>query len=100
MARVKVTLEGPEGEGLPWYLTEFDVRTQTLYGSGTQPGHATYFYTPEQWAWKQRETEADKYLYDAGLHRFQLRGSLARKVSEDPVEFVNMLRRFEGLEEI
>lgn len=104
MARFRITLEGPEGEDLPWMYQEFDIRTRAVWGShrdNRPTSHGGYkLHTEETLAWDDRKRAADRYLSEQRLHLWDLRGSLGKAIKEDPIGFVNALRRFEGLEEI
>lgn len=98
MARFRVTLEGVDGEKLPWMIEEFDIRTRAPWAvSGTC---AYRLHTAETLKWADRKDAADRYLRESGVHLFNLRGSFKQAVNADPVGFVNALRRFEGLEDI
>lgn len=104
MARFRVTLEGPEGEDLPWMYQEFDIRTRAVWGAhrdNRPTSHGGYrLHTAETLKWEDRKDAADRYLSEQRVHLFELRGSLGKAVDADPIGFVNLLRRFEGLEEI
>jgi hypothetical protein len=104
MARFRVTLEGPEGEKLPWRYEEFDIRTQAVWGSDRDDRptqHGGYkLHTAETLQWEDRKRAADRYLSECWAHTFEIRGSLKAAIKRDPIGFVNALRRFEGLEEI
>lgn len=104
MARFRVTLEGPDGEKLPWMYEEFDVRTRSVWASSrddrpTRHGGYT-LHTAETLKWDDRKHAADAYLSEQRLTLWDLRGSLRKAIEADPIGFVNALRRFEGLEEI
>lgn len=99
MARYRITLEGPEGEKLPWMYEEMDIRTRTPWdGLDRRPEYK--LHTAETLAWEDRKCAADRYLRDAELRPWNLRGSLRKAVDADPIGFVNLLRRFEGLDEL
>lgn len=98
MARFKVTLETPDGEDLPWYAREYDIRSRAPWSSTGRPERR--LHTAETWAWQQREDEADAYLSEARLFVHGVKGGLGKAITADKVGFVNALRRFEGLEEI
>lgn len=97
MARFKVTLETPDGEDLPWYVQEYDIRTQSSWDRDRSSGK---LHTAETWAWQRRENDADAYLSEARLYVHGVKGDLGKAITADKVGFVNALRRFEGLEEI
>lgn len=104
MARFRITLEGPDGEDLPWMYQEFDIRTRSVWGSNRDDrptSHGGYrLHTAETLKWEDRKRAADAYLSEQRLHLWDLRGSLGKAVKDDPIGFVNALRRFEGREEI
>jgi hypothetical protein len=104
MARFRITLEGPDGEDLPWMYQEFDIRTRAVWGAyrdDRPTSHGGYrLHTQETLLWEDRKRAADRYLSEQRLHLWELRGSLRKAVDADPIGFVNTLRRFEGLEEI
>lgn len=104
MARFRVTLEGPEGEKLPWMYQEFDIRTRSVWSTSREDRptrhHGYTLHTAETLKWDDRKRAADAYLSGQRLTLWDLRGSLRKAIEADPVGFVNTLRRFEGLEEI
>lgn len=104
MARFRVTLEGMDGEKLPWMYEEFDIRTRSVWGSNRDDrptSHGGYkLHTAETLAWEDRRVAAERYLSENRLHLGDLRGGLKKAIEADPIGFVNALRRFEGLEEI
>lgn len=105
MARFRITLEGPEGEKLPWMYEEFDIRTRSVWNTSrddrpTRSGGGYTLHTAETLKWDDRKFAADAYLSEQRLTLWDLRGSLRKAIEADPVGFVNTLRRFEGLEEI
>lgn len=104
MARFRITLEGPDGEKLPWMYEEFDIRTRSVWGSHRDDrpsSHGGYrLHTAETLKWEDRKHAADAYLSEQRVYLFELKGSLGKAIKEDPVGFVNVLRAFEGLEEI
>lgn len=104
MARFRITLEGPDGEDLPWMYEEFDIRTRSVWGSNRDDrptSHGEYrLHTAETLKWEDRKRAADAYLSEQRLHLWELRGSLGKAIKDDLIGFVNTLRRFEGLEEI
>lgn len=104
MARFRITLEGPDGEDLPWMYQEFDIRTRSVWGSHRDDrltSHDGYrLHTAETLKWEDRKRAADAYLSEQRLHLWELRGSLGKAIKDDLIGFVNTLRRFEGLEEI
>lgn len=104
MARFRITLEGPDGEELPWMYQEFDIRTRSVWGSHRDDrptSHGGYrLHTAETLKWEDRKRAADEYLREQRVHLFELRGSLGKAIKEDLIGFVNVLRRFEGLDEI
>lgn len=97
MARFKVTLAGPDGERLPWYLEEMDIRTGESWDKGR--GMGARLHTPETLAYKRRETAVNNYLYETRIHVHSLGSTLGKAALNDKIGFVNALRRFEGLEE-
>jgi hypothetical protein len=105
MARFRITLEGPDGEDMPWHSSDFDIRTRAPW-TDTPPSQRTsrsgegVLHTAETWAWTQRESAASAYLSESGVHTFELRGTLSKAAQADQVGFANALRRFEGLDEI
>lgn len=99
MARFRITLKGPEGEPLPWYMEEFDVRTGQPWDK-TRGYSGAELHTPETLAYKRRATAAADYLYETQIHPSSLRGTLGIAAQKDRLGFVNALRRFEGLDEI
>lgn len=104
MARFRVTLEGPEGEKLPWMYEEFDIRTRSVWSTSQDDRptrhHGCTLHTAETLKWDDRKRAADAYLSERRVHLFELQGSLRKVIAADPIGFVNTLRRFEGLEEI
>lgn len=104
MARFRITLEGPDGEDLPWMYQEFDIRTQSVWGShrdNRPTSHGVYkLHTAETLKWEDRKRAVDAYLREQRVHLWEMRSSLGKAAEGDPIRFVNALRRFEGLEEI
>lgn len=98
VARFRVTLEGPEGEKLPWYLEEFDLRTGRAWS--TRDWTHAQLHTADTLARQQKMSVADDYLREHQIWLPNLRGALGTAARQDPVGFVNALRRFEGLDEI
>jgi hypothetical protein len=105
MARFRIELEGLDGEALPWMYLEFDIRTQHVWGgrytsSRSFGSRSERIHTPETLAYERREDAADEYLRENRVWVHDLRDGLRTAVEADPVGFANVLRRFEGLEEI
>lgn len=104
VARFRITLEGPEGEKLPWMYEEFDIRTRAVWGSRRDDRptvHGGYrLHTAETLKWEDRRDAAEAYLSENRLHLWDLKSTLRKAVEADFIGFVNTLRRFEGLEEI
>jgi hypothetical protein len=105
VACFRVVLEGADGEKLPWNQEEFDIRTRTPWehrasNRAISRVSSVRLHTEETLAWTLRKEAADRYLNAQHLSLWDLRGSLRKAINADPVGFVNVLRRFEGLEEI
>lgn len=98
VARFRVTLEGPEGEKLPWYLEEFDLRTGRAWSS--RDWSQGQLHTADTLAQQQKMSAVDRYLGANDFAPYRLSSSLRRAYEADPVGFANVLRRFEGLDEI
>lgn len=104
VARFRITLEGPEGEKLPWMYEEFDIRTRAVWGSHRDDRPTSHggfrLHTAETLKWEDRRDAAEAYLRENRLHLWDLKSTLRKAVEADFLGFVNTLRRFEGLEEI
>lgn len=98
MARFRVTLEGPDGEDLPWHAREFDIRSQLLWDASRRDNRE--LHTPETLEYRFAEKRVEGFLQEHGLYVYQFRGALRKKVNEDPRAFVNLLLRWIGEEEI
>lgn len=106
VARFKVTVRPMDWDGNEYRLMEYDLRTQRGWTGSRDPDVGSRWrgtlYTPETWAYHRREVAANTYLTASGIHgvSFSLKGSLRDAASKDVIGFANVLRRFEGLEEI
>lgn len=104
VARYRVTLEGPEGEKLPWMYEEFDLRSGAPWTSSRsdRPTRSSGYrlHNSETLEWEDRRDRAEAYLTESDLRLWSLRGPLRKAAEADFIGFVNALRRFEGLEEI
>jgi hypothetical protein len=98
MARFRVTLEGLDGEDLPWMYAEFDIRTRQAWDQKRTWPYK--LHTPETLAYEARERQARAYLWKNRLRELEWSSSLRAAYTADPLGFVNTLRRFEGLDEI
>lgn len=104
VARFRITLEGPDGECLPWMYAEIDIRSRYPWTKtrsdriGAGPEYR--LHTPETLAYDDRVHVADEYLREHSFQTYQFRGTLRKAYDEDPLGFVNLLRRFAGEEEI
>lgn len=86
MARFRITLEGPEGEDLPWMYQEFDVRTQRVWGAykdDRPTSHGGYeLHTAETLKWADRERGREVSVREpaasVGPERFPAQGPRRR----------------------
>lgn len=102
VARFKIMVEGLSGERYP---DGFDIRDRKAWATTAERKYnrsdVPMLYTAELLVWRDRRNAADRYLRKSGVYRMSdLRGSLKQAVEADPIGFVNVIRRFEGLEEI
>ena len=105
VARFKITVEGLNGERLSMTSTEFDIRDRKEWATAAERKYSrqgvAQLFTADLLAWKDRKDTADRYRQESGLPwTSSLKGTLAQAVQEDPIGFINAIRRFEGLEEI
>lgn len=105
VARFRIMLKGLDGEDLPWGEREWDIRTRAPWNNTppakrTGSGSGVRLHTAETWAWQQRADAANAYMYEQHIFLSGMSGSLATAIRADLIGFVNVLRRFEGLEEI
>lgn len=106
VARFRIVLEGADGEPLPWDQREFDVRTQRVWTTSRSDRLSSGYrgspelHTAETLAYRDRMNMVNEFLREHGLRDYELRGSLRKAYEADPVEFVNVLLRFAGEEEI
>jgi hypothetical protein len=104
VARFRITLEGIDGEKLPWSIEEFDLRTQGVWSTSRSDRmmnrRGPRLHTAETLAYENRAKAAEEYMLVNCLRTYEMRGTLGKAAEADRVGFVNALRRFEGLEEI
>ena len=104
IARFQITLEGVDGEELAWDLRKFDVRNRGLWGSYRNGSFGSArnpeLHTRETLAYAKRLDRIHVYLQERRVWTRDLGGPLREAVNKDPLGFANVLRRFEGLEEI
>lgn len=96
VGRVWIEMSRPEYANFSWPGYRMRLDTQT---TGSSTGSPTYFLTPDQLAWQERERAAVAYLKEQGLHHWELdtrggpwRGRL--------LELANVIRTHEGLPEL
>lgn len=99
MARFRVTLEGPDGEQLPWWAQEYDIRTQKIWDDRKRL-EGMELHTSETLEYKLKQKAADAFLSEHGLRTYTMQGALGKKVKEDPLAFVNLLKEWIGEETI
>lgn len=99
VARFRITLEGIDGEKLPWWNQEYDIRTQRIWDKrySYQP---LELHTPETLAYKLKQAAVEAFLSEHGFRTYEMRGALRRKVDADPLAFVNLLKEWIGEEPI
>jgi len=93
VARYRFSVRREEG-----WVQEFDLRTGR--GGGSDRSTGPRLFTEDGWKAHLRETAADDYLRASGVHPHQFRGTLLKAAVGRRVELANLIRRFEGLEEI
>lgn len=99
VARFRITVESLDGEGLPWYLTEFDVRSQCIWDK--RFGREGYeLHTADTLAYKLKQRAVDAFLMEHQIQTYHFRGALRKALDADPLAFVNLLLRFAGEDEI
>lgn len=89
VGRVWIDVEPLNEEPLPHYHKRFRMDTQSAESDGAR------FYTDEQWAWKQRHTNADQYLREMGI---SLR--MGSRYESDKLTLANIIRRGLGEDEL
>lgn len=89
VGRVWIDVEPLNGEFLPHYHKRFRRDTQSAESKGA------HVYTDEQWAWKQRHTNADQYLRELGI---SLR--MGSRYENDKLTLANIIRRGLGEDEL
>lgn len=99
VARFRITVEGADGEALPWYLEEFDVRSQTIWDKRYHR-EGWELHTAETLAYKRLQSKVEAFYREHRIQTYHFRGALRKAIDADPVEFVNLLLRFAGEDEI
>lgn len=99
MARFRITLEGIDGDTLPWWNLEYDVRNQKIWNR--RYGYETHeLHTPETLEYKLKQRAVNEFLRENELWVYRFRGALRKKVDEDPLAFANLLKEWIGEETI
>jgi hypothetical protein len=99
VARFRVVLEGIDGERLPWWGQEYDIRSQKPWDKRWSY-EAWELHTPETLAYKLKQKQVEAFMSEHGIRTYTLRGALRKKVDADPLAFVNLLKEWIGEETI
>lgn len=87
------------GETLPWWNRKYDIRIQKIWDK-RYSYEAWEVHTPETLEHKLRQKAVDAFLSEHGIRTYEMRGALRKKVDEDPLAFVNLLKEWAGEETI
>lgn len=99
VARFRITLECIDGEKLPWWNQEYDIRTQKIWDK-RYSYEAWEVHTPETLEYKLKQGAVHDFLVEHGIRTYRMRGALRKKVDEDLLTFVNLLKEWAGEETI
>lgn len=94
VGRVWIELNRPDQTDSRWPLYRMRLDTQT---TGSTTGSPTYFLTPDQLAWRDREIVAGEYLKELGIWTHELKSGPFKGRT---VELANVIRTHEGLSEL
>lgn len=103
VARYKITVEDPDR---PSYLSplEFDIRTGAVWDTTPTAkrvgSHPRTLFTEEQLSYWRRAVAADEYFRSRSISVWSIRGGLCDAIRDNKIGFANILRQFEGLDEI
>lgn len=99
VARFRFTVEGIDGEKLPWWQHEWDFRSQKIWDA--RFGYEAWeVHTAETLAYKLLQRQVDAFYTEHQIQTYHFRGALRKAIDADPLAFANLLLRFAGEDEI